>query len=77
MQRFDQHGLLDHLAEEGKPDRQLMVFASVIADLHRTAEIRTTAGYDAMSRIVDCERKPWLLSSSRPQASLKAGSVRR
>ncbi|MGI9503264.1 MAG: phosphotransferase [Geminicoccaceae bacterium] len=54
MRRFDQHCLLDHLAEKGKLERRLVVsLASVVADLHRTAKVRSTGGFDAMSRVVD------------------------
>jgi len=54
MRRFDQHCLLDHLAEKGKLEGRLMVsLAMVVADLHRIADVRSTGGFDAMSRVVD------------------------
>jgi len=54
MRRFDQKALLDHLAEQGKLDGPLMVsLAGVIADLHRTADVRSGGGYEAMALIVD------------------------
>ncbi len=54
MVRFDQRALFDHLAEQGRLDRRLMAaLAEVVADLHRTAEVRSRGGHLAMSRIVD------------------------
>ncbi len=54
MRRFDQEDLFDHLAEQGKLDGPLMVsLANVVADLHRTAEVRSGGGYEAMALIVD------------------------
>ena len=54
MTRFDQRALFDHLAEQGRLDRRLMItLARVIADLHRKAEVRSSGGYHAMSRIVE------------------------
>lgn len=54
MVRFDQEALFDHLAEEGLLDGRLMSsLAAVIAELHRTADVRSSGGYGAMSAIVD------------------------